>query len=277
MKDLRKFIKDYNPHTLMNKDQMIKLETTALSKLNLGYKCICAKERFHFPILRNTELDTIAMTSCGKSLNNYKTINIPEDIDTQLSCIINSLIKSGVRHVDCPKNGQNICFDEETDTISLIDFDTAYIEGVSDDNKTIKGWSESYGKKDEDYKLAYFKKLKKTINSKAKPIKSRMGLLGALFGETEDNIKGSKGEKSGSKGGKKGKKGKQTTNYEQDSDKKEPSTEPEKTKVKASNKGNSRKNIAINESAKATKTFSFMDPDSLKELNIANRALTIKK
>lgn len=264
MKDIRKYIKDYSVHSNMTQSELIELETLSLERLNKGYECKCNGSRNHFPILRYSDNNSIVMTSCGPSLNTIKNFKAPKDIIEQINCILSTLEKAKIRHVDCPYNGQNLCYDEQTDTLAIIDFDMAFLEGENE-NKTIERWSQAYGNSREDYSRKYREKIIKIIRNKE--IK-KMGMFNTLFGETGGDVKGGKGKKGDAN----------NFTYKEKGNKGEkPKTNNRPPPSQNKNMPGNKKQVSIKENESDRKIYSFMDPDSLQELNILNRRMVVGK
>lgn len=141
-----------NPVTKLNRIDAFNLELSALCAIRRNYECKCDEPKDHFPKITKTDRKGIKLhlNNKGESLDkegvkdNMKKVLIPSLVKEQVSCIVENLVKCGVRHVDCPENGQNLCWDGET--LSLIDFDSCIIDGKKCNNKCIKYWSNSYGK-----------------------------------------------------------------------------------------------------------------------------------
>jgi len=160
-KDIKKIVKIYNTKTKLSRKVAFELETEALTKISDSYKCYCCdviedkKIREHFPKIIRTVISAgeIYLTNCGKSLNISGVKKDLKDIDEnilkcQLTCIMKNLIEAGVKHVDMPINGQNLCWDG--DTLSLIDFDACVIDDKPKSG-VLKRWRNMYGSCEDMY------------------------------------------------------------------------------------------------------------------------------
>ena len=163
-----------NRFTAMTRSQSFQLETNALTRLRDNYKCHCYNtHNSHFPVIQYADpsKSVLIMSHCGKTLNEdgvrEEILNSMTyaEIQRQVDCIVNNLKRADVKHVDCPTNGQNICWDGKS--IALIDFDICMI-GENVENKTVKKWAKLYGQEDEYHR------------------KFAMQLLGTLTGKFDD-------------------------------------------------------------------------------------------
>lgn len=171
----------YNKKTKLSRKDAFELESAALTKLTNGYKCYCSEvykavhdndkkedepevtfpAREHFPRILSSEYDNkmLRLSSMGQSLDNKnvrrkvnaKCESDPTFVMAQLTCITKNLINCGVYHVDCPMSGQNMCWDSESETLALIDFDACVIDGQAK-SSVLRKWRKLCGDNDMDYK-----------------------------------------------------------------------------------------------------------------------------
>ena len=157
-----------NKHTKLSREDAYNMEVEALCRLENTYECICETKKTHFPTLIRTDskIYKLVMSHRGKSLNDKETRqqvieyckNNYDEFRKQAYCIVNNMLVSGVKHVDCPTSGQNICWDEENKVLSLIDFNICHI-GKDSGNKVINSWKKSYGKTDKEYAMNFFRQI----------------------------------------------------------------------------------------------------------------------
>lgn len=161
----KKNVPIYNKKTKLSRKEAFELEVDALGKLEENYKCYCSefledkKERYHFPKIVKTVIHEgdIYMTHKGDSLDkpnikNNLSEESSENIKAQLTCIMKNLENANIKHVDCPTNGQNICWDG--DTLSLIDFNACIINNNAKSN-VLKKWLKSYTDFNQNYNKFY--------------------------------------------------------------------------------------------------------------------------
>lgn len=104
----------------------------------------------------------------GESLKDKPSIcRPPIPINKQVECIMDNLTRANIRHLDCPSNGQNICFDGRT--IALIDFDSSVIGDNTSPSTLVERWSSQYGKGFE-YKSKFAQQLRYTIDKSSEVI-----------------------------------------------------------------------------------------------------------
>ena len=101
-------------------------EMNAIYIINRKFKCICSQNSIHFPkivdVIKDKNTYWVHLINCGKSLdkNQLPIKKIPNHME-QIECILNNLIKCNIGHIDILK--KNMCIEENTHTISLIDFE----------------------------------------------------------------------------------------------------------------------------------------------------------
>lgn len=285
---LKKIVKDKNLITKLSKNEMLNLETTCLKRINSSFRCQCALSKNHFPILVSSDNNSITMTNCGTSLDKISDKQHPsiiltkEEIEEQISCIVFNLKRSKIKHVDCPENGQNICFSEESKTISLIDFDSAVIDGKTK-NKMIGVWSDKYGKKSWEYSQNYEIKLTETILNKSKKeaIKNKMGLFTSIFGETGDPKSNAKKQETTRKRTVK------SQSYQKNGHASAASTNstiPEPNNGEVADEPINSDNKSVQGGRQGSKQgkskkskYSFMNPQSMDEMNSENKKLSVTR
>lgn len=146
--------------TSLQPEQGFNLQTIALDKLNSNYSCCCKSSntpREHFPKLVqfDSTSNTVVMSNCGTDLSRVGTREsifsslTNQEILEQVRCIVINLTRAGIKHLDCPPNGQNVCWDPSTKTISLIDFDACFVDGYRVKNRVLSKWNKDYGSGEE--------------------------------------------------------------------------------------------------------------------------------
>ena len=132
-----------------------------MSHIHDHFSCKCSGGPFeHFPkiVNYNEESLSINMSNLGSSLNKPGVREQvlahlqPKDIFMQVQCIVDNLERANVKHLDCPKNGQNICWDGRS--LSLIDFDACLVNNLTFPNRVIRKWNSNYGNWKE-YRASY--------------------------------------------------------------------------------------------------------------------------
>jgi hypothetical protein len=165
-KVIEKSVPIYNKKTKLSGKKAFELETLALTRIKNCFKCYCSdkipdgKYRSHFPtIVRTSATDkTICLSHCGNSLNHKTTKDKVKDkykddplfIQAQITCIMMNLEEAKVKHVDCPINGQNICWDDVSSSLSLIDFNACAIDDIYQSGP-LKRWRGQYGYDNNQY------------------------------------------------------------------------------------------------------------------------------
>ena len=157
-----------NKYTKMSAREAFDVELNALPRLKNYFRCECGAG-YHFPEVVNVDYINcvIYMTYCGNSLRDRGTVEDmkktlkSEDVVRQIRCIMNNLRRASVKHSDCTRNGQNICY--SAGKLSLIDFDIALVKGIPQ-NKVALKWANSHGK-DEDYYKFFGSQLLMIINN----------------------------------------------------------------------------------------------------------------
>lgn len=121
--------------TKLNRQKTWCLEIECLQRLNKNFKCYCKnKYENHFPELIDQDewTKSITMTNCGETLidlrKQKKFIKV-SDYKEQCACISKNLKENGILHCDLNPVGTNMCINEKTNCISVIDFDWVKVDG----------------------------------------------------------------------------------------------------------------------------------------------------
>lgn len=196
---IRKYARNYNKYTELYIDDNFEMEVNSLKSIRDTYKCTCSN-KVHFPMIvdYNENDHYIDMSNCGVSINNMSKDDIKhmkenlKDLYAQVACIILNLQRANIYHVDCPNNGQNLCWNKHNKCLSLIDFD-AVISGEKTSNPTLIRWKAQYGSTRKEYNALYGNKIYNVISRFIKDEDNIDGKTGAImsiferiFGKTDD-------------------------------------------------------------------------------------------
>lgn len=129
--------------TKLNRMETWFLEVECLRRLTENFKCQCDnKYENHFPKLVSYDINnkSITMANCGEtlvSLRKQKKFIEILDYKEQCACISKNLKENGILHCDLNPIGNNVCLNEKTNCISVIDFDWVKVDGYMKSNDPI--------------------------------------------------------------------------------------------------------------------------------------------